>query len=79
MTDYQPINCEWHDQLEAAAVRNQPVQLQWRDAAGNARQASGLVRDIEVKQREEFLLFEVNGELLRLRLDWLDWQCFPLR
>ena len=79
MTDYQPINCEWHDELEAAATRRLPVTLHWRGEQGEARRATGIVRDIDVSQGEEFVLFEVAGERLRIRLDRLDWRSFPLR
>ena len=79
MTDYQPLNCDLHDQLEIAAMRAKPVQLQWREHDGTTQEATGVIRDIEVGKGEEFLLFEVNGERLWIRLDLLLPATFPIR
>ena len=79
MTDYQPLNCDLHDELEIAALRGNPVQLRWRELEGAIREATGVVRHIEAAKGEEFLVFDVNGELLRIRLDQLNLNSFPLR
>lgn len=79
MTDYQPLNCDLHDELEIAAMRGKPVQLQWRDVDGTRRTGMGVVRNIEVSNGEEFLIVEVDGERLRIRLDQLEPSCFPIR
>ena len=79
MTDYQPLNCDLHDELEIAAMRGKPVQLQWREHDGTTREAIGVIRDIEVGKDGEFLLFEANGERLRIRLDLLLLTTFPIR
>ena len=79
MTDYQPLNCDLHDELEIAALRGTPVRLQWKEVNGTQRSALGVVRDVEVSNGEEFLLFEVDGERLRIRLDQLDLSSFPIR
>ena len=78
MTDYQPLNCDLHDELEVAAMRGKPVQLRWREPNGATREAVGVVRDIEATKGEEFLVFEVSGERLRIRLDQLNLDNFPL-
>jgi hypothetical protein len=39
----------------------------------------GVIRAIDASNGEEFLRFDVNGEPLRIRLDWIAWQSFPLR
>ena len=79
MTDYQPLNCDLHDELEIAAMRGKPVQLQWKESDGAQRKALAVIRDIEVRGGEEFLLFDVDGESLRIRLDQLDQSSFPIR
>lgn len=79
MTDYQPLNCDLHDELEIAAMRGKPVQLQWKESDGAQHKALAVIRDIEVRNGEEFLLFDVDGESLRIRLDQLDQSSFPIR
>ena len=79
MTDYQPLHCDLHDELEIAALRGTPVQLYWREETGTIQVATGVIRDIEVGKGEEFLVFEVNGETLRIRLDHLELSSFSIR
>ena len=79
MTDYQPLNCDLHDELEIAALRTIPVTLRWRDNNGQPQQARGIIQDLFAVQGEEFLRFVVAGEPQQLRLDQLTLDSFPLR
>lgn len=79
MTDYQPLSCDLHDELEIAALRQRLVQLYWRTPDGDSHSARGLIRAIDASGGEEYLRFEVEGDIQRIRLDWLEWRNFPLR
>lgn len=79
MTDYQPLNCDLHDELEIAALRGRPVTLRWQDVSGRQHEATGIIRTLIAVNGEEFLQFAVAGELLRLRLDQILLDSFPLR
>ncbi|MFZ5841831.1 MAG: transcriptional antiterminator [Pseudomonadota bacterium] len=79
MTDYQPLSCDLHDELEVAALRGVPVRLCWLQADGSEREAVGVVRTITARQGEEFVLFAVADEDIPIRLDRLALHSFPLR
>ncbi|MFN4289731.1 MAG: transcriptional antiterminator [Permianibacter sp.] len=79
MTDYQPLSCDLHDELEVAALRGMPVWLCWQQADGSEREAVGFVRTITARQGEEFVLFAVADEDVLIRLDRLALRSFPLR
>ncbi len=79
MTDYQPLNCDLHDELEVAALRALPVRLCWQQADGSEREAVGIVRTVSARQGEEFVLFAVADETLSIRLDRIALHSFPLR
>ena len=69
-TDYQPIACSLHDEYEIAIMQKRPVTIAWRDGKGRYRKASVSAKDLKVKDREEYLLFETpEKELLEIRLD----------
>lgn len=71
MSDYRPIACSEHEQLEFAALRRQ-----WLDVNVTAGDRSGplqlLPLDVYTRDGAEWLLAETRtGEQLTLRLDWL--------
>ncbi len=70
-TPYQPIDCGFHDVLEAQAVRGTATPVDYRDASGAACTVHARVRDVFARGDEEFIVLEVEGETLQLRLDRL--------
>lgn len=69
-TDYQPVACSLHDEFEIAIMRKQPISISWKTAEGSDQRALVDVKDLLVKNHEEYLLFETpDGELVEVRLD----------
>ncbi len=64
-TTYKPIDCGYHDQLEAAAVKRERVQIQYFTRAGESKTAIGVIQNIETTGGEEFLHLD-SGETIRL-------------
>lgn len=77
MEDYQPISCDFHDELEALAVRRRKCEITYRDISGNPVTVEDCIEDIYARDKEEFLklksgleirldrLIEVDGKRLR--------------
>jgi Rho-binding antiterminator len=71
VSDYRPIACPEHEQLEFAALKRQ-----WLDVSVAAGDRAGRQRllplDVYTRDGAEWLLAETeSGERLTLRLDWL--------
>lgn len=62
---YQPINCEFHDVLEAAAVRRAPVLVQYHDDEGIATGLRSRIVDVFSSGGAEYLRL-ASGETIRL-------------
>ena len=62
---YQPINCELHDVLEAAATLRKQVAIVSTSADGAETRREARISDIFGKDRIEYLLLD-NGETIRL-------------
>jgi Rho-binding antiterminator len=67
-TDYTPISCTLHDQLEALAMHRRRCRIVYRDEGGSERTTHDRPVDIAVSGGEEFLVLG-GGE--RIRLDRL--------
>ncbi len=63
-TDYQPISCDFHSELELFALRHRPVEIIYRqdDAVSTIYEA---IQDLFTRNGEEFLLLP-NGNEIRL-------------
>lgn len=55
MTDYVPIDCSFHDMLEALVVRGTVCEVVCRDATGGRRSATARFLDVFAEGREEFV------------------------
>ena len=76
MTDYTPIACAFHDRLEDAAVRRQPVRVVWRDLQGE-RVAQTTVDDVFARDGADWVRLG-TGETVRAdRLVSLDGHTLP--
>ena len=66
--DYEPVSCDYHDQLEAAATRRAEVALEFERNGVRQRQR-GTIRDVFTREGQEFLDLEGGGGKITLRLD----------
>ena len=70
MTDerYEPVACDYHDQLEEAAMHCRDVELEF-DLEGVAQRETGRVSDVFTANGAEYILFQGLGGPLEIRLD----------
>ncbi|MEO0894911.1 MAG: Rho-binding antiterminator [Bacteroidota bacterium] len=73
---YIPINCNYYDKLEAWATLRQQVEIVLLDDSGKENKASGLIADLFIKDKAEYLklksgqeirldrIYSVNGEVV---------------
>ena len=66
MSDYKPINCSFYDYLEAFAVRKRNCTIVYHDENGNRNSVNGVISDLFIKDKAEFLLMDNN---VSIRLD----------
>jgi Rho-binding antiterminator len=65
---YKNIDCGFYDQLEAYATLKKKVMLTFLDEHGVEKNLTTIIKTLETKNKEEFLI-STNGD--RLRLDKL--------
>jgi len=65
---YEPISCDYHDELEAAAMHRTPVELEF-DLDGVAQRQRGTVGDVYTADGAEFVRFDSDTGPLEIRLD----------
>jgi Rho-binding antiterminator len=65
---YEPISCDYHDQLEAAAMHKREVELEF-DLEGAPQRARGTVDDVYTANGAEWVRFKTGGAPLEIRLD----------
>jgi Rho-binding antiterminator len=65
---YEPVSCDYHDQLEAAAMHKQPVELEF-DLEGVTQREKGTIADVYTANGAEFVKFNSGGEPVEIRLD----------
>ena len=65
---YQPVSCDYHDQLEAAAMHKNEVELEF-DLHGVPRKERGRVEDVYTADGAEFIRFASDAGPLEIRLD----------
>ena len=64
-TNYQPIDCNFYDEFEAAITNQQPVELTYRTPLGRSVTEDVLLLDTRTEQKEEYVQFE-DGRWIRL-------------
>jgi Rho-binding antiterminator len=67
-TNYQPVSCDTHDQLEAAALRQAPVELEF-DLEGVTQRERGTIIDVFTSEGAEFVRFLTDAGPVEIRLD----------
>lgn len=65
MVDYVPINCNFHDHLEALATFHKQCQIVYQTADGKIIETLGTIADIYTKNKEEFTVLG-SGKIIRL-------------
>lgn len=65
-TTYIPISCSYYDRLEAWAVRQESVKIQFRDLTEKKiLEAEGIIVDLLSRDQVEYLVLE-SGDTIRL-------------
>ena len=65
---YEPVSCDYHDQLEAAAMHKSLVELEF-ELDGVPQKERGRVEDVYTTEGAEFIRFESESGPLEIRLD----------
>jgi Rho-binding antiterminator len=65
---YQPVSCDYHDQLEAAAMHRSEVELEF-ELDGATQKERGRVVDVYTSDGAEFIRFSTGDGPLEIRLD----------
>ena len=65
---YEPVSCDYHDQLEAAAMHKRSVELEF-DLEGVPHRERGRIEDVYTAHGAEFVKFVSERGPLEIRLD----------
>lgn len=65
---YEPVSCDYHDELEAAAMHRDPVELEF-ELDGVTQRERGRVEDVYTSDGAEFIRFAADSGPLEIRLD----------
>jgi Rho-binding antiterminator len=65
---YEPISCDYHDLLEAAATTRKEVVLEF-DAQGTRQRERGRIGDVYTSRGAEFVRLDGNNGCREIRLD----------
>jgi len=65
---YEPISCDYHDQLEAAAMHKSRVELEF-DLEGVIQREGGIIVDVFTAQGAEYVRFLTDAGPVEIRLD----------
>lgn len=65
---YEPVSCDYHDQLEAAAMHKSPVELEF-ELDGVPQRERGRVEDVYTANGAEFIRFAADSGPIEIRLD----------
>lgn len=68
MDPYQPISCDFYDELEARATLRRPCRIEYRDASGQNQTVEAVIKDLYVRSKVEYMLLSTG---LEIRLDHL--------
>ncbi len=65
---YEPVSCDYHDQLEAAAMHKNDVELEF-ELEGVTQKDRGKIADVYTTNGAEFVKFVASDGPLEIRLD----------
>jgi transcriptional antiterminator Rof (Rho-off) len=66
--DYRAVSCDYHDELEAAAMHKSPVELEF-ELEGVPQKENGVIGDVYTSHGAEFVRFDTSRGALEIRLD----------
>ena len=66
--NYEPVSCDYHDQLEAAAMHESPVELEF-ELEGVPQRERGKIADVYTHDGAEFVKFVGDSGPVEIRLD----------
>ncbi len=67
-SSYQPINCDFYDELEAWATLQQLCTIEFWDEAGATLTTQGMILDLFIEEKAEYLRLDTG---VTIRLDRL--------
>lgn len=62
---YHPISCDYYDELEYLALRQKRIQIVFRKDNGSPCTKQAIIRTLQARQGEEFLILQ-DGQEIRL-------------
>jgi transcriptional antiterminator Rof (Rho-off) len=65
---YEAVSCDYHDQLEAAAMHRNEVELEF-ELDGLPQKERGRVEDVYTSNGAEFIRFASDAGSVEIRLD----------
>ena len=65
---YEPVSCDYHDQLEAAAMRKNVVELEF-ELEGVPQKERGKIEDVYTTDGAEYIKFASDAGSVEIRLD----------
>ncbi|HET7711586.1 MAG TPA: Rho-binding antiterminator [Thermoanaerobaculia bacterium] len=65
---YEPVSCDYHDELEAAAMHKRDVELEF-DLEGVTQTERGKIADVYTANGAEYVRFDSDSGQLEIRLD----------
>ena len=65
---YEPVSCDYHDQLEAAAMHKSEVEIEF-ELEGVTQKERGRVEDVYTTNGAEFIRFASESGPVEIRLD----------
>lgn len=65
---YEPVSCDYHDQLEEAAMHRKTVELEF-ELEGVPQKERGTIADVYTADGAEFVKFNAAAGPLEIRLD----------
>jgi Rho-binding antiterminator len=65
---YEPVSCDYHDQLEEAAMHRKNVELEF-ELEGVPQKETGVIADVFTAQGAEFVKFDARSGAVEIRLD----------
>jgi len=65
---YEPVSCDYHDQLEAAAMHKTDVELEF-ELEGLPQRGRGKIADVYTAHGGEFVKFVGDAGPVEIRLD----------
>lgn len=68
MSDYIPVSCDLHDQLESLATLRHPCRLAYQHPEQGLTEVQGRIVDVYAANRADYLRLQDGTEI---RLDWI--------